>query len=354
MKKIKVAVLFGGKSKEHEVSLRSAFSVIREFDINCHQLTPVFIDKHNQWWLYELEPILMQQHGLAIDLQANAKPIQPTDIFHGEHTVDVIFPVTHGGCFENGAIQGLFELYDMPYVGANVLTSALGMDKAFSKIIVRNTGMRVADFILFSQQEWQDQRHIINDKLSQLTLPLFVKPNNTGSSIGISKVASSDQLIAAVEKAFTYHHWVIVESGIVGREIEVSVLQNIDDYADPLTSVAGEIITQSGFYDYNNKYSSTSETQLLIPADLDNQQMATVRKAAATVFTALQGEGMARIDLFIENNSQDIIFNEINTLPGFTSISMYPQLWQKTGMVYSELLSRLVTLALQRQQLLTA
>ena len=350
MPKTTVAILFGGKSHEHEISLCSAAAVLEYFDRDQFVLLPIFIDKSGRWWQYDLQSLQIHSESGAIMPQPHAQALSMTAIADSSMGVDVVFPMMHGPLCEDGCLQGLFEMLNIPYVGANVLSSALSMDKAVSKNVVAHAGVNVARFVLVEQQQWQQQSDALLEDIAQLGLPCFVKPNNTGSSVGVSKVTELSQLQAAMQEAFQYHDRVIIEECIVGREIEVAVLENIDNRAEPLVSLAGEVITHDRFYSYEKKYLHPEQTQLVMPADVSKQELAALQSAAKTIFIAMQSEGMARVDLFLESESGRVFFNELNALPGFTRISMYPKLWQLSGIAYTELLTRLVCLAIARFQ----
>jgi D-alanine-D-alanine ligase len=256
--------------------------------------------------------------------------------------IDIVFPVLHGTYGEDGTVQGLLELADIPYVGCGVLASAAGMDKVLMKAAFGASGLNVSPFFWFLRSEWEKNREAVLQKATGSAFPVFVKPANLGSSVGISKVADISGLPRAVEIAASYDRKVLVEDGVSGRELEVSVLGN----DDPRASIAGEVVSHSDFYDYEEKYLKDT-AQLIIPAQLDPAQLKAAQEAAVTAFKAVDGSGLARVDMFLTANSR-IIVNEINTLPGFTSVSMYPKLWEATSLPYTRLIDELVHAAFER------
>ena len=350
MKKCRVAVLFGGVSGEHEVSLRSAASVIHHLDKEKFEVLPVGITKDGTWLLQDAGR-LKQDKDKALILQADARPLDFSQKQGSERSVDVVFPVMHGTYCEDGCMQGFLETLSLPYVGAGVLGSAIGMDKVVSKQLARAAGIPVADFIELRFSQWQASKEdCIANIITKLKLPLFVKPVSAGSSVGIHKVKTKEQLIVAIQDAFGYESRLIIEEGIVGREIEVSVLEDLDFARPPRASLPGEIKPAREFYDYTAKYLDPNGALLCVPADLPMDITSKVREMAAQVFLALQCDGMARADFFLEDHTNRIVFNEINTLPGFTAISMYPQLWQVSGMTYTGLLTHLIELAMIKHE----
>ncbi|HLB57745.1 MAG TPA: D-alanine--D-alanine ligase family protein, partial [Gammaproteobacteria bacterium] len=264
---------------------------------------------------------------------------------------DVIFPAVHGTFCEDGTLQGLLEMADLPYVGCGVLSSSVGMDKDVSKRLAAYAGVKVAPYVVLKQDDWQHDsekyQRMIDEKLSY---PLFIKPANTGSSIGISKVNSKESLLSAIQEAFRFDTKILVENGLNVIELEVAVLQSLEPGADPIASVVGEIRARHEFYSYEAKYLDDNGAELLIPASVSDQIKLEAQTIARKLFIALECEGMARIDLFLDKDSQQIYFNEVNTLPGFTQISMYPKLMGATGVSYSVLLTHLIELAMKRHK----
>ncbi len=344
-RKLKVAVVFGGRSGEHEVSLQSAASVMKNLDPQRFEVVPVKIDPKGRWHLGEQ---LLLEEG-----------VKSLPLLRKWPEVDVVFPVMHGPLCEDGTIQGLFELAEIPFVGAGVLASAVGMDKDVAKRLVRDAGWSVVPYCVVRQADWQgaamgpaaQMRVDLSEKISkELGYPVFIKPANLGSSVGVHKVKDPSELEPALADAFRYDSKVLVEQAVRAREIEVSVLENSSYGASPLVSIPGEIIPRHEFYSYEAKYLDENGATLMIPAQLKPEQVKEAQTLAAGVFTALECEGMGRVDLFLDQDSGRLYFNEINTIPGFTKISMYPKLWEASGISYRELLSRLIDLALARHQ----
>jgi D-alanine-D-alanine ligase len=265
--------------------------------------------------------------------------------------IDVVFPVMHGPLCENGTIQGLLELADLPYVGCGVLASAVAMDKEMAKRLARDKGVSIVPHVPLKHEVWEKEKEQSARRIEkELGYPVFVKPANLGSSVGVEKVKEPSELDAALEDAFRYDRKVLVEAAINAREIEVSVLENLETGADPLVSVPGEIAPAHEFYTYEAKYLDEKGAALIIPAKLDSEGTKLAQTMARNVFTALECEGMARVDLFLDRTSGEFLFNELNTIPGFTSISMYPRLWEASGINYQELLTKLVDLAVSRHE----
>jgi len=351
-KKIRLAILFGGQSAEHEVSLQSARNVAAAIDRQKYDVVLVGIDKKGRWFLNEESKFLLhadspkliklQKAGDSLALVPGEKAGQ---LFSssGEQAVgriDVVFGVLHGPFGEDGTVQGLLKLANIPFVGAGVLGSAVGMDKDVMKRLLREAQIPIAKFLVF-KKSGADEIDFDAAK-DNLGLPIFVKPANLGSSVGISKVKSEDQFREAVSLAFEYDNKILVEECVVGREIECAVLGN----DDPIASVPGEIIPQHEFYSYEAKYIDEAGALLDVPAKLSNNITKKVQEYAIRAFEALCCEGMARVDFFVKDN--DVIVNEINTIPGFTRISMYPKLWAATGISYPQLIDRLIELAIER------
>jgi D-alanine-D-alanine ligase len=388
-KKIRVAVLYGGRSGEHEVSLVSATNVIQNLDRSKFEVVPIGIDKHGGWFLgddvfkknelnssamlrlqrdserqlfapsligksvYEFEPELStSSSNKTSELPESATGKNGQMGLLTDRLFDVVFPVIHGPLCEDGTVQGLLELADVPYVGCGVLSSAIGMDKDVSKRLVQSTGILVAPYISIKRGVWdKDPAHFCALVEKQLRYPVFVKPSNTGSSVGITKVKNPQDLVAAINGAFKYDTKVVVEQGIDAIEIELAVLESLDYGNDPIVSIPGEVrpTGKHEFYSYASKYLDENGAELLIPAPISAELQEKVRQAAKEIFLALECEGMARIDLFVERGTHQIYFNEINSIPGFTKISMYPKLMDASGVSYSELLTHLVFLAADRQ-----
>ncbi len=357
-KKLKVGVIFGGRSGEHEVSLRSAESVINALDQSKYEVIPIAITKQGKWLASSKATNLLpsavietaDQHvaifgdptkrGLARFTEENAT---------GERDrIDVVIPVLHGTYGEDGAIQGLLEMADVPYVGCGVLASAAGMDKVVMKRLFREAGLPIVDFTSFLRAHWETSPQMIEEQVAEeIGFPCFVKPANLGSSVGISKAADASSLNEAIGMAAKYDRKIIVERGVDAREIEVSVLGNDESIA----SLPGEIVPQTAeFYDYKAKYIDDDGARLVIPAELDAEMTSEIQRLAIRAFQAIDGSGLARVDFFLERSTSKLIVNEINTLPGFTSISMYPKLWEVSGISYSQLIDRLIELAFERHR----
>ncbi len=337
MNKLRITVLFGGRSGEHEVSVRSAASVISALDRSKYEVTPVAIAKSGRWLSPAESQALLpaaSRTGLATET-AVAVSREP------ERTsgVDVVFPVLHGTFGEDGTLQGLLELADVAYVGSGVLGSACGMDKDVMKRLFREAGLPTVEHIAIKRHEIAARWREAADRFGY---PVFVKPANLGSSVGISKASNDAELRAALEEAARYDRKLIVERAVTGREIEVSVLGNDQPEASP----PGEIIPTEGFYDYDAKYMNDS-AKLAIPAELTPEQSEEVRRLSVAAFQAVECRGLARVDSFLEASTGRFLLNEVNTMPGFTSISMYPKLWDAGGMPYPRLLDRLIELALE-------
>jgi len=360
MKKLRVAVLYGGRSGEHEVSLQSAASVINYLDRDRFEIVPVAIDKQGRWLLNDIS-LLEGKKSLPVfkDAPEVVLPPNPAEdsalIRLGEsgeaRGIDVVFPVMHGPLCEDGTIQGLLELAGLPYVGCGVLASAIAMDKEMAKRVARDAGIPIVPYVSLRHEVWKNQKQKFAKIIAeQLGYPVFVKPANLGSSVGVHKVREPDGLDAALDDSFNYDRKVLVEAAVNAREIELSVLENVDAGADPLVSVPGEIDPAHEFYSYEAKYLDEKGAALLIPAKLSPEETKRAQEIGRKVFTALECEGLARVDLFLDRTSGDFFFNELNTIPGFTSISMYPKLWEASGIGYQELLSKLVDLAIARHE----
>ena len=353
--KIHVGVLFGGRSAEHEVSLQSAKNVIDAIDKNRYDVSLIGIDKSGKWHLspaaqylrhendpkrIALEPVNKQMALVPGDTQRHMVDLSGDGVIP---PLDVVFPVLHGPFGEDGTMQGLLKLADIPFVGAGVLGSAVGMDKDVAKRLMRDAGIASAHHVAFRRHELDGLD--VAAAARELGLPCFVKPANLGSSVGISKAKTEEELQEAIEEAFRYDSKILVEKFIEGREIECAVLGN----ENPEASVLGEIVPHSEFYSYDAKYVDEDGAGLVIPAPLPDNVTAEVQRLAVRTFKVLECEGMARADFFVTKDNK-IYANEINTIPGFTKISMYPKLWEASGVPYAELIDRLIQLALQRHE----
>ncbi len=358
-KKIRLGLIFGGRSAEHEVSLRSAQSVLNAIDPEKYDVTLIGISKAGKW-LTGADPLKSLAAGDLSDLSNAALLGEP-----GKHELlvmapgqaggalsmassaefDVVFPLLHGPYGEDGTVQGLLELADLPYVGAGVLASAVAMDKAVCKQLLRAAGIPVTDWQLVLRSAIQADAEAVAARAAEaFAFPIFTKPCNLGSSVGVIKAHSFEALVAALRESARYDRRVLIEPGINAREIEVSVLGN----AFPEASVAGEVVPVNEFYDYEAKYIDEGSA-LLIPAPIPAETADLARRYAVAAFQAIDAAGLARVDYLLDRDTGRLYLNEINTLPGFTSISMYPKLWEASGVSYSDLIDRLVTLALERQ-----
>ena len=351
MKRQKTGVIFGGRSGEHEVSLVSATSIIQALDRDRFEVVPIGISKEGHWYAGEGvmdflkgKPSAGPAHP-AILLPDNEGGLLTWDEGREKVTLDCVFPVLHGPYGEDGTVQGLLDLAGVPYVGCGVMASSLAMDKVVSKALFLSLGLPTAPYIWFHSSRWnKDEDGIIADIEKTLSYPVFIKPANMGSSVGIFKAHDRNELSDAVPQSMQYDRKVLVEQAIeYAMEIEVSVLGN----DEPEASIPGEIIPSNEFYDYDAKYVDGKSAEK-IPADLPKDVTERIRTLAVESFKAIDGAGLARVDFLVTRNTHEIYLNELNTMPGFTSISMYPKLWEATGLGYSELLTRLVDLALER------
>jgi D-alanine-D-alanine ligase len=351
-KKLRIGVLFGGRSGEHEVSLASAASVIRALDPEKYEAVPIGISKEGRWLAGAgaekmLPEVLKSGQRVVLPAEPGTAALVPLDEQRGgEMRVDVVFPVLHGTFGEDGTVQGLLELAGLPYVGAGVLGSSVGMDKDVQKRLFQFAGLPVAPSLAILRSEWErNPKAVERQVLKKLRFPVFVKPATLGSSVGMTKVHNRKELPAAMNEAAVFAQKILVERAINAREIEVSVLGN----EDPKASVPGEIVPHREFYDYTAKYLEEG-TQLVIPAKLTKAKVKKVQDYAVRAFRAAECMGMARVDFFLEKRTGKIYVNELNTIPGFTSISMYPKLWEASGISYRELIDRLIELALEQQR----
>jgi D-alanine-D-alanine ligase len=347
-KRLRVGVLFGGRSGEHEVSLVSAASVIRGLDPDKYEPVPIGITKDGHWLVGEgaaklLPDILKSGRRVMLTADPTEAAIVPLDRGAGAQRFDVIFPVMHGTFGEDGTIQGMLELADIPFVGAGVLGSAIGMDKDVSKRLCQAAGIPVVPWTTVHRWRWEKEPGEVQAEIeAKFPYPLFVKPATLGSSVGMTKVHNSEELAPALNLACEFGMKILVEKAVSAREIEVSVLGN----HDPQASVPGEIVPHREFYDYTAKYLEDG-TQLLIPADLKPAQTKKIQGLAVEAFRVLELSGMARVDFFLEKKGSKLYLNEVNTIPGFTSISMYPKMWEASGISFRELIDKLIELALE-------
>lgn len=348
---LRLALIFGGRSAEHDISCVTAAHVIAAADRDRYELVAVGID-HDGRWLYDPRTVTPPAMAGADTkaLTPAGDEVAPSSVIanpDGSAAITVVFPLLHGPYGEDGTVQGLLELADVPYVGTGVLGSALCMDKAMAKVVTGAQGIPQCRWLGFTVVE--DRISIAAQVESELGFPCFVKPANLGSSVGISKAGSVDELLAAIEVAFAFDERVVIEEGVAGREIEVAVMGSCMLPGTLRTSVPGEIIPAHEFYDYSDKYDDAA-AQLCIPAALSPGEVDEVRALAARAFSDLRCEGMARVDFFYEEGGRGWLLNEINTIPGFTPLSMYPKLFEASGLPYSDLVDELVKLALARHQ----
>ena len=336
--KTRVVVLFGGESAEHDVSCVTAAHVLRALDPQKYEVSTVGITREGRWVQSELP-----QSPNVKALSATGSATSSNLVFEKTSETEslVVIPLLHGPMGEDGTVQGLLELAHVAYVGSGVLASAVAMDKSVAKQIMSANGIAQQKF--FTVRDTDDVNSAIDSAIQELGLPMFVKPANMGSSIGVSKVKTRQEADKALAKAFEYDEWVLIEEAITGREIEVAVLGN----ESPRASVPGEIVPSHEFYDYDDKYVGDG-AQLLVPALLSASEISEVQQLAIKIYRTLRSDGMARVDFFYEEGKRGFLCNEINTIPGFTPISMYPKLWQASGVSYPELIDELITLALAR------
>ncbi|MBK8956317.1 MAG: D-alanine--D-alanine ligase [Saprospiraceae bacterium] len=351
MSKIKVGILFGGKSAEHEISIQSAKNIIEALDVNKYETVLIHIDKQGYWkHLPEPGQLALVETGESLVVEGGETRVALTPQSSGaliplenmplNQTIDVVFPILHGPFGEDGTVQGLLKLADIPFVGPGVLGSAVGMDKDIMKRLLLQSGLPVGPFLVCKKSDPRPDFTMVSNTLG---LPLFVKPANLGSSVGISKVESESEFEKAIQLAFSFDRKIVIEANIKGREIECGVLGN--DH--PVASIPGEIIPTHNFYSYEAKYLDKKGAEIEIPARITPEQTQAIRDMAVKVFEVLACEGLSRVDFFLTDEGK-IFVNEINTMPGFTAISMYPKMWEYTGISYSGLIDRLIQLALER------
>lgn len=339
----KIGVIFGGMSTENEVSIKSAKSVLKNLDKGLYEIYPIYIDKEGKWWKCSYN----EKNGQI----KNNEEIE--NVFKYLKEIDVAFPVLHGLYGEDGTIQGLLELLKIPYVGCHVLASSVGMDKAYTKIIFERAGLKQAKYkyiktykekYIYINEDFEEEimniEEIARKIEKEIKFPMFIKPSNSGSSVGINKANNDEELKKYIKEASKFDEKILVEEGINGKEVECAVLGN----KDVIASCIGEIKSADEFYSYDAKYNN-QESRTNIPADISEKISDKIKKQAVKAFKAIDGRGLSRVDFFVEKDTNEIYINEINTLPGFTNISMYPKLFEKSGINYKELLNRLIELA---------
>jgi D-alanine-D-alanine ligase len=345
VKKLRVGVIYGGRSGEHEVSIASAAAIFKHLDPAKYEAVPIRIEKNGRWALGDVAPTALSAADVIAQQRTETlQTVEPSAAVTATG-VDVVFPVLHGPYGEDGTVQGLLELADVPYVGSGVLGSAAGMDKGFMKTLFAAAGLPVGPYAVILRRDWErDGASATTHVAETLGYPVFVKPANLGSSVGISKARSDTEFSAAMELALQFDRKIVIEAAIPeAREIECSVLGN----DEPEASVPGEVVPSKEFYDYEAKY-LTGGSKELIPAPLTPQQVRTIQDLSIRAFQAVECAGMARVDFLMNRTTEEIFLNEVNTIPGFTTISMYPKLWGACGLPFPALLDRLVALALER------
>lgn len=353
MKKIKIGVIFGGTSSEHDVSKVSGTSVISNLNKDKYEILPIYIDKNGSWYTYEKN--INEIKILDIDSNISKEIKLITNIENILKELDVIFPVLHGLGGEDGSIQGMFELFNVPYVGCGILASSVGMDKVYTKIIFEKAGIKQAkyDYIrkfndkyIYVDKNFNEEilniDEVVEKTDTNLEYPMFIKPSNSGSSVGINKAHNKEELKKSIEYASKFDNKILIEEGLVGKEVECAVLGN----EEVIASCVGEIKPAEDFYTFDAKYKN-QESKVLIPAEISEEMSEKIRSSAIKAFKSIDGKGLSRVDFFANEETNEIYINEINTLPGFTTISMYPKLFEQVGIQYSKLLDRLIELALQ-------
>lgn len=361
--KTRIGIIFGGRSGEHEVSVRSAKAVIEQIDREKYEIFPMAIGKDGGWLNPSesanllppetramLKDIAGQYENEAVALIGDTQYKGLTNLDHGEKSapLDIIFPVLHGTFGEDGTIQGLLEMADIPYVGCGVLASACGMDKVFMKSLFRDSDLPMCRYVWFLRAEWERNTDaVVKQVESKLGFPCFVKPANLGSSVGVSKATDAESLRAAINLAAEYDRKIIVEEGLDMREIECAVIGN----ESPQASLPGEYVIKADdkkFLDYTEKYTGTGNNEFVVPAFISDELAAKIQQMAVTAFRAIDGSGLARVDFFLRNDTGALLINEINTLPGLTDASGFPKMWAGTGLEFSKVIDELVRLALER------
>ncbi|MFA6528382.1 MAG: D-alanine--D-alanine ligase family protein [Candidatus Gracilibacteria bacterium] len=338
MSKLKIGIIFGGRSGEHEVSLVSASNVIKALNTDKYDVSLIGITTDGEW--------IFGPESLEALKKGSSDGFSHEDIIARLRKSDVVFPILHGPYGEDGTIQGLLEIAGIPYVGCGVMASSVAMDKLMTKVVWTQAGLPQVPYVGFLRKEWEaDRESIIEKILNELKLPVFIKPANMGSSVGISKAKDREGLIKGIELAVMFDRRIVVEQGVDVREIELAVLGN----DDVKISEPGELIVAGEFYDFNDKYVD-GKSSSRVPADLTPLQKKEAQNLALKAFKAIDGAGLSRVDLFLDKKSGKFFLNEINTIPGFTSISMYPKMWQASGLSYAALIDRLVELAMERFQ----
>lgn len=353
IQRLKVALLYGGNNSEHEVSLASAASVLKHLDPGTYQVFPIAIDKHGVAHLHDEADLRVLDTSLPVVTEKSKKlPSLMTDAKFCLQ-VDVVLPIMHGTFYEDGCFQGLLRLANVAFVGCDVLASSVGMDKDIARIVACNDGIKCAKYTsIYKNTSDNDWEKIVDQAITQFGWPLFIKPCSSGSSVGIHKAQNRQQVFDAIKDAFRFDEEVLIEQGIIGREIEVSVLEDLKN-GKVICSLPGEIRVnhEDGFYSYDAKYINSQSSEYLIPAPLSAEWTDKIRQAAVTIFKKLKCKGLARVDFFFDERHQKLYFNEINTMPGFTSISLYPSMWKKSGINFNELLALLIETAILQHEI---
>lgn len=352
MNKIKLGVIFGGQSTEHDVSIVSGSSVIKNLNKEKYEIYPIYISKDGVWYHYTKDIDKVEIFNIGEEPKEIEKIPNEMEVLKKQ---DVIFPVLHGLYGEDGTIQGLLELLKIPYAGCKVLASSICMDKVYAKMVFEKANIKQAKYIVLNSSNKDyiyidEELNYVNMQTDaickmveeKLGYPVFVKPSNSGSSVGVNKAENKKELIKAIESASKYDKEILIEEGIDGKEVECAVLGT----DNPEASCVGQILSADEFYDYDSKYKN-AESKTLIPADIDKQTEEEIRKTAVKAFKAVRGTSLARVDFFVDRKTNEVYLNEINTMPGFTTISMYPKLWEHCNVKYAELLDRLIELALK-------
>ena len=367
-KKLRVGVIFGGRSGEHEVSIRSAGAVIQAINRAKYDVLPIAITKEGKWLSpAEAAGLLSDAARALLSRTVEAKPAGDVAIFgdpsrqglvsvdasgqrRSTEPLDVVFPVLHGPHGEDGTIQGLLEMANVPYVGCGVLASSCGMDKVTMKSLFKNAGLPVCKYIWFLRSEWaRDRENLMRKVKRAIGFPCFVKPANLGSSVGVSKAVDKETLAQAIDLAARYDRKIIIEEGLIAREIECAVMGN----DEPQASLPGEYVIHdesARFLDYAEKYTSTGHVEFVVPAPLSKAMTVKIQRLAIKAFQAVDGAGLARVDFFLRNDNRELVVNELNTMPGLTEVSGYPKMWAASGLKFSDLLDRLIDLAFERHR----
>ena len=349
VKKRKIGILYGGVSAEHDVSVRSAVAVIKNMDKEKYNIVPIYIDTSGKWH-YNCSPINDSDKKKLFNTNNHKTEGDSLVNYQKEiekNSLDVVFPILHGTLGEDGTIQGMLDVFNIPYVGCNVLSSAIAMDKAIAKQLVSSGNINMPKFKVLHEYKWaNDKNAILYNIMGHFSSPVFVKPCNIGSSIGINKVKNLEELSLYINEAFLYDEKILIEEAIIGKELELSVLENINDRENPFVSVPGELVPSDEFYTFDAKYINSNGAEFYIPARLTKEKIEESKKIAAKIFKILECKSFARVDLFFDTENNKFLFNEVNTIPGFTEISLYPKLFECSGIKYTVLLDKLIELAI--------